>query len=58
MASLPARTRMVFMRKYWYMDSVADIANKLGMTESAVKVTLHRTREKFRKHLDKEGITV
>ena len=58
LASLPTRTRMIFMRKYWYMDSIADIAKALGMTESAVKVTLHRTREKFRKHLDKEGITV
>ena len=58
LASLPTRTRMIFMRKYWYMDSIADIAKALGMTESAVKVSLHRTREKFRKHLDKEGITV
>ena len=58
LASLPARARMVFMRKYWYMDSVADIARAMGMTESAVKVTLYRTREKFRKHLDQEGITV
>ena len=58
LASLPARTRMVFMRRYWYMDSIAAIAKSMGMTESAVKVTLHRTREKFRKHLDKEGITV
>ena len=58
LASLPARTRMIFMRKYWYMDSIATIATSMGMTESAVKVSLHRTREKFRKHLDKEGITV
>ena len=58
LASLPTRARMVFMRKYWYMDSVADIARAMGMTESAVKVTLYRTREKFRKHLDQEGITV
>ena len=58
LASLPTRTRMIFMRKYWYMDSITDIAKALGMTESAVKVSLHRTREKFRKHLDKEGITV
>jgi RNA polymerase sigma-70 factor (ECF subfamily) len=58
LASLPTRTRMIFMRKYWYMDSVADIAKAMGMGESAVKVSLHRTREKFRKHLDKEGITV
>ncbi len=58
LASLPARTRMIFMRKYWYMDGIADIAKRFGMGESAVKVTLHRTREKFRKHLEKEGITV
>ena len=58
LASLPTRTRMIFMRKYWYMDSIADIAKALDMGESAVKVTLHRTREKFRKHLAKEGITV
>ena len=58
LASLPTRTRMIFMRKYWYMDSIADIAAAMGMGESAVKVTLHRTREKFRKHLAKEGITV
>ena len=44
------------MRKYWYMDSVSAIAEKLGMGESAVKVSLHRTREKFREHLRKEGI--
>ena len=47
---------MIFMRKYWYMDSVADIAKAFGMSEGAVKVTLHRTRERFRKWLVKEGI--
>ncbi|MBQ9150741.1 MAG: sigma-70 family RNA polymerase sigma factor [Clostridia bacterium] len=56
LSSLPTRTRMIFMRKYWYMDSVADIAEAFGMTEGAVKVTLHRTRERFRKWLIKEGI--
>jgi RNA polymerase sigma-70 factor (ECF subfamily) len=56
LASLPTRTRMIFLRKYWYMDNVAAIAKALGMSEGAVKVTLHRTREKFRKWLTKEGI--
>ena len=56
LASLPTRTRMIFLRKYWYLDSVAAIAKALGMSEGAVKVTLHRTREKFRKWLTKEGI--
>lgn len=58
LASLPTRTRMIFLRKYWYMDSVADIARAMGMSEGAVKVTLHRTREKFRIWLAKEGIVV
>ncbi len=58
LASLPTRTRMIFMRKYWYMDSVADIAKALGMGESAVKVTLHRTRVRFRSYLEKEGIVL
>ena len=58
LASLTPSVRMVFMRKYWYMDSVEDIAKAMGMTESAVKVCLHRTRKKFRAWLDKEGIVV
>jgi RNA polymerase sigma-70 factor (ECF subfamily) len=58
LSSLPTRTRMIFMRKYWYMDSITDMAAAFGMSESAVKITLHRTREKFRKYLEKEGITV
>ena len=56
--SLPARTRMVFMRKYWYMDSVEGIAAAMGLSVSAVKVILHRTRKKFRAWLDKEGLVV
>ena len=56
--SLPTRTRMVFMRKYWYMDSVEGIADAMGMSVSAVKVILYRTRKKFRAWLDKEGIVV
>ena len=58
LSSLPARTRMIFMRKYWYMDSVTDISTAFHVSESSVKITLHRTREKFRKYLEKEGITV
>ncbi len=54
--SLPTRTRMIFLRKYWYLDSISGIAEALGMSEAAVKVSLHRTREKFRKWLAKEGV--
>lgn len=58
LASLGKRTRIVFMRRYWYMCSVKEIAGGMRMSESNVKVTLHRTREKFRACLEKEGIFI
>ena len=58
LSSLPTDTRIVFMQRYWYFLSVKEIAEKRGMSESSVKVTLMRTREKFKAYLQKEGITV
>ena len=58
LASLDAKTRVVFMRRYWYMMPIAKIAVMSGMSESNVKTTLYRTRLAFREHLEKEGITV
>ena len=57
-ASLPKETRIVFVRRYWYMSSVKDIAADYGMTESKVKVMLMRTRAKFREYLEREGISI
>lgn len=56
--SLPRKTRIVFVRRYWYMSRIKDIARDCGMSESNVKVTLMRTREKFKAHLEKEGIEI
>lgn len=58
LSSLDEKTRVVFMRRYWYMMPIARIAFMSGMSESNVKTTLHRTRKAFREHLEKEGITV
>ncbi len=55
-ARLPKQTRMVFVRRYWYLDSIQVIARDFGMSESNVKVTLLRTRNKFRAHLERKGI--
>lgn len=51
----PAETRHVFLCRYYYMDSVRDIAGYLGITESKVKVLLYRTRQSLRTYLQKEG---
>lgn len=56
--SLDARTRVIFMRRYWYSMSVRDIADGMGLSQSHVGVILHRTRAAFKEHLTKEGIFV
>ena len=56
--SLPAQTRKVFVRRYWYMSPVKEIARDLGMTVSNVKVTLLRTRNRFKEYLEQEGIEI
>lgn len=48
--------RNVFLRRYWCVDTVADIAASFGFTEGKVKSMLHRTRLKLRKQLEKEGL--
>ena len=56
LASLPKHTRIIFMRRYWYLSPISEIARDMGMTEGSIKVLLHRTRKKFKAHLEKEGI--
>ena len=47
--------RKVFVRRYWYGDSVGRIAELFGMNEKTVATYLFRTREKLRVYLRKEG---
>lgn len=56
--ALPKESRLIFLRRYWYADSVADIAGRYGMTQSKVKMQLLRTRSKLREYLEKEGIRI
>jgi RNA polymerase sigma-70 factor (ECF subfamily) len=58
LASLPQQTRIIFVRRYWYLSSVKEIARDLGVKESSVKVILPRTRNQFKEYLEKEGINV
>ncbi len=53
--ALPQTERVVFMRRYWYMDSVSSIAKRFACSESKVKSMLYRTRKKLRAMLEKEG---
>ena len=50
--------RNMFLRRYWYFDSIADISKRFGISKSKVMTTLFRTRDGLRRHLEKEGYTV
>ena len=56
--TLPKDSRLIFIRRYWYADSVAAIAGRYDMTESKVKMQLLRTRNKLKDYLEKEGIQI
>lgn len=55
---LPADKRRTFIRRYWYGDTIAAIATANHATESAVKMTLSRTRGELKTFLEKEGIAL
>ena len=55
LASLSREKRGVFLLRYWFLDSIADIAARYGMSESKVKSMLLRVRRQLRAYLVKEG---
>lgn len=50
--------QMVFLRRYWFADSISEIAARYGISESAVQMRLSRTKARLKRHLEKEGIRV
>ena len=56
--SLSSENRLIFLRRYWYADSVREIAERYQISESKVKTQLHRTRKKLQQFLEGEGICV
>ena len=53
---LPEEKRVVFLRRYWYFDSIETICRRTGFSESKVKSLLAAMRRKLREHLEREGI--
>ena len=56
--SLGANNRVAFVRRYWYLESCAEIARVLGTSEKNVTVILTRTREKLRNFLEERGVEI
>ncbi len=58
LATLPTLARKVFVRRYFYADTVRAIAREYGVSEASVKVSLHRTRNSLKTYLKEKGIQV
>ncbi|MBO5564168.1 MAG: RNA polymerase sigma factor [Lachnospiraceae bacterium] len=50
--------RNLFLSRYYYMDSLPEIAERAGMKEVTLRSILHREREALREYLKKEGYAV
>lgn len=55
LGTLPSEKRGIFLRRYWYFDSVSEIASRFGMTENNVSVTLNRICLKLHNYLSERG---
>lgn len=56
--TLDKENRVMFVRRYWYSDSLADIAKLFQTSKHNVSVRLSRTRQKLKKYLMKEGVSL
>lgn len=53
--TLSPERRNMFIRRYWYLDPIADVAKRFGMSQGAVKTALHRVRAGLKDYLIEEG---
>ncbi|QOX65371.1 RNA polymerase sigma factor [Anoxybacterium hadale] len=56
--SIDTEQRILFVRRYWYVDSISSIARRFDISESKVKSTLFRIRNRLRAYLEKEGVVI
>ena len=56
LAGLPGEARKIFLRRYWQLCTVKEIAALYGISESKVKMSLMRTRGRLKRFLEQEGI--
>jgi RNA polymerase sigma-70 factor (ECF subfamily) len=55
LAGLTPEKRAIFLRRYWFLDSIGEISRRFGLSQSKVKTTLYRGRNQLRVFLEQEG---
>ena len=58
LSTLDYNDRFLFVRRYWFADSVKEISAAMNERESRISMRLFRLREKLRKTMKKEGLLV
>ena len=58
LGTLDVEKRRMFVKRYFYMKPIKQVASEMRLTVSNVKITLMRIRESFKVYLEKEGISV
>ena len=56
--NLDRENRIMFVRRYWHSDSIADLAELFNTSNHNISVRLSRTRAKLKKHLIKGGVAL
>ncbi len=56
--SISPEQRRLFVKRYWYAESLSQVASDAGFTEDKVRNVLFRLRKKLKKHLEREGFTL
>ena len=54
----PQNNRIIFLRRYFYLEPTKQIAFRLGVSDANVRMCLSRTRKRLKEHLEKEDFTV
>ncbi len=55
LGKMKAEDRDIFVRRYWFLDSIAAISKRHHMSAGSIKMNLYRNRKKLQKVLEKEG---
>lgn len=56
--TLDAQTRVLFVRRYFYMESVDSLAERYGLNASSISTKLGRVRKRLRTYLEQEGVAI
>jgi RNA polymerase sigma-70 factor (ECF subfamily) len=58
LSTIRQEDKLYFVLRYWYTESIAEIAQQFGVGESKVKMSLHRTRKKLKTYLERMGFSI